>query len=459
MSFEQDVQRRANEKVAGIMDTLGDLIGNNGSLSTPLTALGGAALGGMAGHGLGMGGLGIGLGAALGGALGGVGANAINSQNMYQNMNDAAMINGISAGLNANDQTDMMQNQAIAQTNDTVNQLVGIVGDMMQGGMAMGGGMMPPMDQGMDPAMMGADPSMMGGQPPMDQGAMMPPPSAPMAGQVDNNGLGMKQGSYKGEESMSFEQDVINRTTQKLASLCKTAEDDGGEMQGATKAWTQNVPETSWFENLANSAPVSNLLDFAEATGVDRWADSMNEFAGNIGTSLGNLVGSMSNDSTNLDHLYNLAANRMDVDPATTDFGLMSDDDKLDAIEFASKRPSLSQNQFYNLRNDVFAAHNKMGIPNSEVPSGVIDLLHAADPSRRDPNMQQATKQLRTLISQANNFNNSPAQNSEPADILNIKGLASKMYDRMGGSNSAIAQLANYYNSPVYKINKFLGLE
>ena len=188
MSFEQDVQRRANEKVAGIMDTLGDLIGNNGSLSTPLTALGGAALGGMAGHGLGP--VGTGIGALLGGTLGGVGANAINSQNMYQNMNDAALINGISAGLNANDQTDMMQNQAIMQTNDTVNQLVGIVGDMMQGGMAMGG-QMP-----MDSSMMGADPNMMGGQMPMDQGAMMPPPSAPMTDQVANNGLGTKQSSY-----------------------------------------------------------------------------------------------------------------------------------------------------------------------------------------------------------------------------------------------------------------------
>ena len=296
MSFEQDVQLRANEKVAGLMDTLGDLIGNNGSLSTPLTALGGAALGGMAGKGLGMGGLGIGLGAALGGALGGVGANAINSQNMYQNMNDAAMINGISAGLNANDQTDMMQNQAIAQTNDTVNQLVGIVGDMMQGGMAAGGmmspadpsmmgGQMPPMDPSMGAGM---DPSMMGGQmPPMDQGAMMPPPppSAPMTGQVDNNGLGMKQGSYNG-----FAQDVFNRTNQKLASLIKVAaEDDGGEMQGVTKAWTQDIPETTWFENLANSAPVSALLDAAEATGVDRWADSMNEFAGNIGDWVGEL--------------------------------------------------------------------------------------------------------------------------------------------------------------------------
>ena len=227
MSFEQDVQLRAHEKMAGLMDTLGDLIGNNGSLSTPLTALGGAALGGMAGKGLGMGGLGIGLGAALGGALGGVGANAINSQNMYQNMNDAAMINGISAGLNANDQTDMMQNQAIAQTNDTVNQLVGIVGDMMQGGMAAGGGMLPPAD----PAMMGMDPSMMGAQPPMppmDQGGMMPPPSAPMSGQVDNNGLGMKQGSYNG-----FLTDVSNRVNQKLAEALEDTDLEGLDAEGA----------------------------------------------------------------------------------------------------------------------------------------------------------------------------------------------------------------------------------
>ena len=207
MSFEQDVYMRSHEKLAGLMDSLGGLIGNNGSLSTPLSALGGAALGGMAGHSLGP--WGMGVGAALGGALGGIGANAINSQNMYQNMNDAALINGISAGLNANDQTDMMQNQAIAQTNDTVNQLVGIVGDMMQNNMGTMGGMDPSMTGGMDPSMTGGMPPMdqggmmpppdMGGMPPMDQGGMMPPPppSAPMTNQVANNGLGAtKQSSY-----------------------------------------------------------------------------------------------------------------------------------------------------------------------------------------------------------------------------------------------------------------------
>lgn len=261
MSFEQDVQRRANEKVAGIMDTLGDLIGNNGSLSTPLTALGGAALGGMAGHGLGMGGLGIGLGAALGGALGGVGANAINSQNMYQNMNDAALINGISAGLNANDQTDMMQNQAIAQTNDTVNQLVGIVGDMMQGGMAMGGGMMPPMDQGMDPAMMG-------GQPPMDQGTMMPPPpSAPMAGQVDNNGLGMKQGSYNG-----FLADISDRVNQKLAEALEDTDLEGLDNSEAipeedTDASQQVLDIIQALTDSQQEDP-SDIAEVAQALGV-----------------------------------------------------------------------------------------------------------------------------------------------------------------------------------------------
>ena len=254
MSFEQDVERRANEKVAGIMDTLGDLIGNNGSLSTPLTALGGAALGGMAGKGLGMGGLGIGLGAALGGALGGVGANAINSQNMYQNMNDAALINGISAGLNANDQTDMMQNQAIAQTNDTVNQLVGMVGDMMQSGMGMGGGMMPPAD----PAMMGMDPSMMGAQPPMDQGAMMPPPppSAPVSGQVDNNGLGMKQGSYNG-----FLTDVSNRVNQKLAEALEDT-----DLEGLDASSPEEIPvEEPVAEESSEPVDSQQILDIIQA--------------------------------------------------------------------------------------------------------------------------------------------------------------------------------------------------
>ncbi len=266
MSFEQDVQIRANEKIAGLMDTLGDLIGNNGSLSTPLTALGGAALGGMAGRGLGMGGLGIGLGAALGGALGGVGANAINSQNMYQNMNDAAMINGISAGLNANDQTDMMQNQAIAQTNDTVNQLVDMVGGMMQGGMGMMGGMPP-----MDPSMMGSDPSMMGGMPPMDQGGMMPPPEAaapaPMTGQIANNGLGMKQGSYNPSLGLfkmaeEFEDTDLEGLDENAEAEAEADEEDQSELAELIQALAeeQNNGEDSEEGNSEDNSDVMALL-------------------------------------------------------------------------------------------------------------------------------------------------------------------------------------------------------
>jgi hypothetical protein len=196
MSIKHDIERRANEKMAGIMDSINGLIGNEGTLSTPLMSMGGAALGGMAGRGMGMGPIGMGVGALLGGGMAGIGSNAINKQNMMQNNMDMAMVNGISAGLNANDQTDMMQNQAIMQTNDTVNQMAGMLGELFGGGMGMGGGM----DMGMG----GMDPAMAG-----------PPPSEPMTDQTDNNGLGSeKEGSLN-----SFEQDVVKVACAKLSRL------------------------------------------------------------------------------------------------------------------------------------------------------------------------------------------------------------------------------------------------
>ena len=211
-SFHYDVLGKAYAKTAGFADMMNGLLGNNGTVNTPLMALGGAGLGAMAGHGLGHGALGTLGGALLGGALGGIGSNAINSQNDYQNVADMAMLNNVNSSLNANMQSDMAQNQAIMQTNETVGQLVDAVNNLVAQQQGMGGGMPP-----MDPAMMGGDPGMMGGapmgpdmggQPPMDpammggapQGGpgMMPPPPPPPAGPA-NNGLGPKQGSYRGD--------------------------------------------------------------------------------------------------------------------------------------------------------------------------------------------------------------------------------------------------------------------
>ena len=208
-AFHYDVLGKAYAKTAGLSEIMNGLLGNNGTVNTPLMALGGAGLGAMAGRGLGHGALGTIGGALLGGALGGIGSNAINSQNDYQNVADMAMINNVNSSLNANMQSDMAQNQAIMQTNETVGQLVDAVNGLMAQQQAMAGGMP------MDPSMMGGDPSMMGGQPPMDpsmmggdpsmmgvapQGGpgMMPPPPPPPAGPA-NNGLGQKQGSYKGD--------------------------------------------------------------------------------------------------------------------------------------------------------------------------------------------------------------------------------------------------------------------
>ena len=201
-AFHYDVLGKAYAKTAGLSEIMNGLLGNNGTVNTPLMALGGAGLGAMAGRGLGHGALGTIGGALLGGALGGIGSNAINSQNDYQNVADMAMLNNVSSSLNANMQSDMAQNQAIMQTNETVGQLVDAVNGLMAQQQAMAGGM--PMDPSMmggqppmDPSMMGGDPSMMGGDPQGGPG-MMPPPPPPPAGPA-NNGLGQKQGSYKGD--------------------------------------------------------------------------------------------------------------------------------------------------------------------------------------------------------------------------------------------------------------------
>lgn len=204
MTIQNDINKRVQEKMAGIMDSVNGLIGNEGTLSTPLMGLGGAALGGMAGRGLGMGPVGMGLGALLGGGMAGMGSNAINSQNMFQNNTDMALINGISAGLNANDQTDMMQNQAITQTNDAISGITEMLGSIF-GGPEAG---MDPMQGGMDPMQGGMDPNMMGA--PQGQAP------APMQDETDNNGLGAKQGSFT-----RFDLDVQNRVVKKMAGLAR----------------------------------------------------------------------------------------------------------------------------------------------------------------------------------------------------------------------------------------------
>lgn len=188
MTLNEAIEKRANEKLAGFMDTFGSMYdsvsGNQGTLPTGLMGLGGAALGGMAGKGLGVGALGTGIGALLGGGMAAAGSNALNMQNTAQDNMDKALINGVSAGLMANDQTDMMQNEAIAQNNMMMGQIIDSINGI--GSMLMGGGMMgaAPMDAGMmDPGMMG---DQMGGAPmgaPHAQGN-------PSKNQTENNGLG-----------------------------------------------------------------------------------------------------------------------------------------------------------------------------------------------------------------------------------------------------------------------------
>lgn len=122
--------------------------------------------------------------------------------------------------------------------------------------------------------------------------------------------------------AQQFQNDVVTRYQQKMAGLMKLATpvenqasmtvpvDAGGaeigfdpnKDYGHLKADDMQVPETTWFENLANSAPVSALLDAAEATGVDRWADDINNslagsIAGDIGTNIGDWVGDLERGS------------------------------------------------------------------------------------------------------------------------------------------------------------------
>lgn len=152
------ITKRANEKLAGISDTLRNafdyVTGNNGMLPAGGYGVGAAGLGAMAGSRLGTPGM-IG-GALLGGALGYGGANAINQQGVRQDTMDTAIIGGMGAGLGANDQTDAIQNEQINELGQAVNML----GSMMMGGM-------DPMSQDMSmgsamPDMQGAPPSMTG---------------------------------------------------------------------------------------------------------------------------------------------------------------------------------------------------------------------------------------------------------------------------------------------------------
>ena len=83
---------------------------------------------------------------------------------------------------------------------------------------------------------------------------------------------------------MSFEQDVINRTTQKLAAMMKVAERDGEEAD----------LQPTWFESFANSAPVSALLDAADDSGL---SDFMNTASNAVGSSLGDLANNIIPDN------------------------------------------------------------------------------------------------------------------------------------------------------------------
>lgn len=198
MTLNEAIEKRAAEKLAGFMDNFGSMYdsisGNNGTLSTGLMGLGGAALGGMAGKGLGVGALGTGVGALLGGGMAAAGSNALNMQNAAQDNMDKALINGVSAGLMANDQTDMMQNEAISQNNMMMGQIIDSLNGI--GSMLMGGGMVgsSPFDQGMDPSMMGGMEDPMG----ESQTAQAPAKGNPSRNQVENNGLGTvkKSGLY-----------------------------------------------------------------------------------------------------------------------------------------------------------------------------------------------------------------------------------------------------------------------
>ena len=83
---------------------------------------------------------------------------------------------------------------------------------------------------------------------------------------------------------MSFEQDVINRTNYKLATMIKMAEKDGEEAD----------LQPTWFESLANSAPVSGMLDFLDQSGFSDAAETGQQ---SLGENLGNILNNIIPDS------------------------------------------------------------------------------------------------------------------------------------------------------------------
>lgn len=203
MSLKHDIEARAMQKLAGIMDGAGNLMGNGGTLSSPIMAAGGAGIGAMAGKGLGLPGM-IG-GGLLGGLMGYSGANAINQQGAIQGANDMALMNGVGGALQTNDMTNMAQSQAIAEQGSAINTLASTINSML--GVDTGMGMDPSM--GMDPAMM-APPA---------------PPSNPSYDQTENNGLG-KQGSLSNKLAAMLRKDIAKVAAAKLA-----------ESEGSSGSW------------------------------------------------------------------------------------------------------------------------------------------------------------------------------------------------------------------------------
>lgn len=142
MTFQQDIERRAMQKIAGLSDMLSGVTGSQGTLSPLMYGLGGAALGGLGGASR-LGGLGMLGGAALGG-LGGYGiANAINTQGANQDAVDSTLIGNA-----------MMQGQGMSQTDQAQNQMLQSIVDYLSSGQ----------EPAQDPNAMSQDPYAQGGQ-------------------------------------------------------------------------------------------------------------------------------------------------------------------------------------------------------------------------------------------------------------------------------------------------------
>lgn len=141
-----------------------------------------------------------------------------------------------------------------------------------------------------------------------------------------------------------FNSDVKRRYIEKLADF------DPDKNYGPLKADTMQVPETTWFEELANSAPVSGAIDAYDAA-MANISDNMyalGDIGKNIGSNilegLDNGIRNIVDNSDSLRDMAGIAMHELIPDPA-----LNNANANIDAEYAYQRSPELKKRRYYNI--------------------------------------------------------------------------------------------------------------